>query len=40
MANTALRVLALVERPLRQWPLAAHDAANPEVIEQELTSWG
>ena len=40
MANTALRVLALAERPLRQWPLAAHDAANPEVIEQELTFLG
>jgi Ca2+-transporting ATPase len=40
MAHEALRVLALAERSLPQWPLEDPGAANPEVIEQDLTFLG
>src|SRR5262249_41081147 len=40
MAHEALRVLALAARSLPQWPLAAPGAADPEVIEQDLTFLG
>src|SRR5262249_7844236 len=40
LAQEALRVLALAERPLPQWPLDAYDTADPEAIEQDLTFLG
>lgn len=40
LAHEALRVLALAERSLPQWPLAGPCATNPEVIEQDLAFLG